>query len=162
MDMRKFRYEPRWLLLTGCLIGMLVMSVGVLFVAGQPVRSHGLGKLMVRLGLDARLVLNIIAWAGIAFTAAGAFALYTMRMHGARFVEVGAGCIRAPASGLSTKIVDIPYAELKNVSLQKIQSTRFITVQHTGGKIQLPNTMFPVKGEFDELVAVLTSISQSR
>lgn len=162
MEIRKFRYEPRWVLLTGCLVGMLLMSVVVLFVAGQPVRSHGLGRFMVRLGLDARLILNIIGWAGVAFTAAGAFAFYMMRMHGARFVEVGAGCIRAPASALSTKIVDIPYAELKNVSLQKVQSTRFITVQHTSGKIQLANTMFPVKGEFDELLAVLNSISQSR
>lgn len=157
MAVLRFKYKPRWMLLIGCIVMLTAMSIAILYIAQQPVRSHSLGRLLVGLNLDAKLIFNIVGWTGVAFCAAGAFALYVMQTHGDRYVEIGPEGVRSPVSGFSAKIVEISFTEIQQVSLQTVQSTRTISIQHTKGMLQLSNTMFPDKGAFDEFLAILNT-----
>lgn len=162
MNIKKFKYKPRLGLFLICFATFLAMSILILYIAQQPVRSHSIGRLMVRMNLDAALILNILGWIGIAFSAAAAYAVYWTKTLGERHVEIGAGRIRAPASNLSANIVEVPFSEIQNVSVQKIQSSRIITVQHAKGKMRFTNMMFPEKGAFDELISALNDISNTQ
>lgn len=157
MEVRRFKYKPRLGFFLVCLAGFVAMSILVLYMAQEPVRSHSIGRLMVGLNLDAKFILNILGWFCIAFSAVAACAMCWTKTLGERYVEVGAGRIRAPASNLSTNIVEIPFDKIQNVSTQKIQSSRIITVHHTKGKVVFNNMMFPAKGEFDELISALNT-----
>lgn len=161
MDARRFVYRPRWALLIGCLAVLTLMSIGVLFMATEPARSHGLGRLLVKLNLDAKLIIKSVGWVGLAFCAAGAYGLYVMQTYGERFVEIASGRIRAPVSGYSAKVMDLPFAEIQQVSLQKVQSTKIIHIQHPSGTLRLANVMFPEKGAFDELINILKTETNS-
>lgn len=159
MEVRRFKYKPRLGLFLVCLAIFVAMSIILLYMAQQPVRSHSIGRLMVQLNLDAKLILNILGWFCIAFSAVAACAMYWTKSLGERYVEIGAGRIRAPASNLSKNIVEVPFFNIQNVSTQKIQSSQIITVHHTKGKVVFNNMMFPVRGEFDELISTLNTVT---
>lgn len=158
MEVLRFKYKPRLGLFLILIAIFLVINIYVLMAAQQPVDNRTLVRLMEQLNLDAGVLLTVLGWAGILFSVAAAGALYWTATLGDRFVEIGAGRIRAPASNLSKNIVEIPVADVKNVNVQNIQSTRIITVQHAKGKVQFVSMMFPEKGAFDELIRALKTI----
>lgn len=163
MENTKFTYKPRMGFFLACLAVLISMSLFILlYLSQQPVRSHALGRLLVRLSLDAKLIINILGWGSIAFSAAAAYAVYWTNTLGDRYIDIGNGRIRAPASTLSSKVVEIPFSEVKNINIQKIQSSRIITIHHEKGKIQFPNIMFPEKGDFDKLISVLHDVSETK
>lgn len=162
MEATRYTYKPRMTIFIVCLA--VFISMGLFLIAHlsqEPVRSHIVGRLLVRLNLDARLLINTLGWVSIAFSAAAAYAAYWTNTLGVRYVEIEDGKIRAPASNLSSKIIEIPFSDIKNVNLQKIQSSRIITVHHEKGKVQFSNIMFPIKGEFDDLLVALNKIKSN-
>ncbi|MFC4257644.1 hypothetical protein ACFOZ5_01225 [Marinobacter lacisalsi] len=161
MDTLKVKYQPRiGLFLIGFIV-LLAMSIFVLFAAQQPTHSHVIGRVISRLDLDAGLVLTVLGWVGIAFSIAAAGAAYWTKTLGERYVEIGAGTIRTPASNLSKNLLEIPVSDVQNVSMQSIQSTRIITLQHAKGKVEFTSMMFPEKGAFNALFEALNAINEN-
>lgn len=161
MDTLKVKYQPRTGLFLICFIVLVAMSIFVLYGAQQPVHGHTLGRLVSRLNLDAEMVFNILGWTGIAFSIAAAFAIYWTKTLGDRYVEICPETIRTPASNLSKNLLVIPISDVQNVTMQNIQSTRIITLQHKNGKVEFANLMFPEKGAFDALFEALNTINEN-
>lgn len=161
MNTLKVKYQARIGLFLLCFVVLLAMSILVLFAAQQPAHGHLVGRIISRLDLDAELVLKVLGWTGIAFSVAAACAAYWTTTLGERYVEIGADRIRTPASNLSKSFLEIPFSDVQNVSLQSIQSTRIITLQHANGKVEFTSMMFPEKGAFDALFEALNTINEN-
>tara|TARA_R110000796_G_scaffold120045_1_gene234188 strand:+ start:598 stop:1101 length:504 start_codon:yes stop_codon:yes gene_type:complete len=161
MDSKKYLYKPRMGILLISLAFLGIASVVVLFLSFEPVRSHFIGRLLVKYDLNAKLIIAAVGWAGLALTIFGSSAYLKIAKLGDRFVEIINGRFRAPLSAGSKAIIDVPLKDISKVGFVDVASTRVITVHYPSGKAEFISTMFPVKGDFDDLYQSLITITSS-
>lgn len=87
----------------------------------------------------------------IAFLALAKFAVSE------REIVISEFSITAPKSGLSKLDITVNFSDITDISIQTIQKTKILNIDHTGGKLSIPNSMLPSEQAFDGLVSELQS-----
>ncbi len=70
-----------------------------------------------------------------------------------------------PKSGMSNRIVTIPFASITGLERAAVQMQEFLHIHHTGGKLSVAASMFASKDQFEEftrIVAERTDTAGSR
>ena len=96
----------------------------------------------------------VITGASLMFVLVGIWALaksVTMK----REIVVSETSLTSPKSGFSKVDVTVDFSDVTNVSLQTVQKTKILNIDHAGGRLSIPNSMLPDKRAFQELVLVL-------
>ena len=69
----------------------------------------------------------------------------------AREVVLDDRTLSAPRNGLSGTIVTVPLATITRLQISEISGQRFLNVFHVGGRLSIPASMLPSRGDLDLL-----------
>jgi len=59
--------------------------------------------------------------------------------------------VRAPKSGISKKIITVPFNDVEKVSVQAVKGTVFLNIFHRKGKFTIVSSVLPNMADFDEV-----------
>ncbi len=62
-----------------------------------------------------------------------------------------------PKSLLSKEIITIPYADIKNLNVQKISNSNFINIFYSQGKLSIPGNFYFKNDQFKEFMEMLVN-----
>lgn len=94
----------------------------------------------------------VIAGLSVAFVVLGFFALiksYTSK----REIIISDSSITSPKSGFSKLNICIKFSDITDVTMQTVQKTKILNIDHLDGRLSIPNSMLPNKQAFEELVS---------
>lgn len=91
-----------------------------------------------------------VAGTALAFVITG-LAVLIRGMSSPKEICISDTKISAPKSAFSNTCEVITYMNITNVSVQTIQGTRLLHIDHQGGRLSIPGSMLPTKRALDDL-----------
>ncbi len=93
--------------------------------------------------------------AAVAMSLGGLFVM-VQGMISTQTVSMDDKALRMPKSGLSHRIVTIPYGDIVKMTVIQIKSQRFLTIEYAGGKVSISRSMLPTNATFEKVCNVLS------
>jgi hypothetical protein len=154
METLRYDYKPKaWVML---LSGLFFAGCGVWFGNRALTNDRGLilnGIIELETG-DATIFYWVLTAVCVAFVAGAGFGV--VRALGAPGeVVLDATAITAPKRGTGRTTSTVPFAQITDLRITDVNSQKFLTIHHTGGKLAIMRSMMPDRAAFEELVSEL-------
>ncbi len=94
-------------------------------------------------------VITVIA---LAFVLVGIIALIKS-FTSKREIIISDTSITSPKSGFSKLDITVNFSDVTDVTIQTVQKTKILNIDHLDGRLSIPNSMLPNKQAFEELVS---------
>lgn len=98
----------------------------------------------------------IMSGASSLFVVTGVFVLIKSIVSD-REIVISETSITSPKSGFSKLDIMVNFSDITNITIQTIQKTKILNIEHTNGKLSIPNNMLPSNQVFEELFLKLNS-----
>ncbi len=153
---REYPYRPSW---SGIVITVALFGSGAIFFGMKA--SHNdkplLIKGLIRLEPEAA---TLFLWTATAFSAAifilAASQIYRRIVYRQRLV-LGPTALKLPASVFSSEETEIPYRDIRDLSVVHSSGQRCVYVTHAGGKRRIAASLLPSTAAFDEICDLLAA-----
>ncbi|PIE08703.1 MAG: hypothetical protein CSA74_00955 [Rhodobacterales bacterium] len=113
---------------------------------------------------DATIFYGVFALGSAALTLFCALALWR-GLRSTQTATIRPDAVVCPKSGMSNRIVTIPFASITRLERAAVQMQEFLNIHHTGGELSVAASMFASKDQFEEftrIVAERTDTAGSR
>ncbi len=149
-----FPYKPR--ILNFLLAGFFFAFCGavLLYMGLSNDRGMILNRIFTFSESQASWFFYILAICSFAFVLLAVFTVVKSRLS-PKTLEITDEMLICPKSGISTKVMRLPFRDISKVEEQVIQHQRFLMVHHEGGKFSIPKSMLPDKAAFEQVVLLL-------
>lgn len=153
METKIYRYTfSKWT----SFFGVLLFGTGVFFMV-EEARNNDRGLLLNNIIELSANGATIFYWvmALICFLVVLMLLILAVFSSNNQVITLTEQAIIAPKSGISKKILTIPYIDIIELKTQQVGSNRLLTITHSEGNLIIPQSMLPNKAAFKEMYELL-------
>ncbi len=153
METKIYRYTfSKW----RTVIGLLIFGGATFFMAKDALtndRGLTINNIIELSANGATIFYWVVAL--ICFLVVLMFLLIAVFSSNNRVITLTEQAIIAPKSGISKKILTIPYIDITELKTQQVGSNRLLTITHSEENLIIPQSMLPNKAAFKEMYELL-------
>ena len=156
MNEIRIPYKPNKIIFIVAMAFFGICAGFMAYVAATNDRGLTLNRMFEMSTQEATIFYWVIASAASAFVVIGALALINSFLS-KREIIISTSSITSPKSGFSKIDVTVNFTDITYMTIQTIQKTQILNIDHSDGRLSIPNTMLSSKQAFEELVSQLQS-----
>ncbi len=157
MTVRSYEYKGKaWLALSAILFFAPLAYVAL----REAVRAEHGATLLYAVRLDPAAAVYFYWVAGfgsLLFVVLGLVGLFQW-CRPAKYLRLGEHVVEVP-TGFSGKAVEIPFSDIRSLSIRKRQFQRWLEIEHSTGQVAILAALLRSRAEFDEIAQTLSARS---